>query len=168
MSETSTKDLGQVIQIDDDRVRDYLKNVVTRQRGRDAQCDAGCGSGAAVNAGRDERTEARRDTRAGSYSRRLQTQAGEVTLRVPKLRQQTFETAIIERYRRRCVVHWYTATPSRTCRARRCGRLPCEGNIQSMLPVIKAEPELHSRRAKGATSMALIAGVICYIRGTKR
>ena len=26
---------------------------------------------------------------------------GEVTLRVPKLRRQTFETAIIERYRRR-------------------------------------------------------------------
>src|SRR6266446_3898372 len=32
---------------------------------------------------------------------RLQTKAGEVRLRVPKLRQQTFETAIIERYRRR-------------------------------------------------------------------
>ena len=44
---------------------------------------------------------ARRDTRAGSYSRKLQTQAGEVTLKVPKLRLQTFETAIIERYRRR-------------------------------------------------------------------
>ena len=48
-----------------------------------------------------ERTEARRDTRAGSYRRKLGTQAGEVTLKVPKLRQQTFETAIIERYRRR-------------------------------------------------------------------
>jgi putative transposase len=31
----------------------------------------------------------------------LHTTAGEVTLKVPKLRQQTFETAIIERYRRR-------------------------------------------------------------------
>jgi hypothetical protein len=30
------------------------------------------------NAGRYERTEARRDMRAGSYSRKLQTQAGEV------------------------------------------------------------------------------------------
>jgi hypothetical protein len=53
------------------------------------------------NAGRYERTDARRDTRAGSYSRKLQTQAGEVKLNVPKLRLQTFETAIIERYRRR-------------------------------------------------------------------
>ena len=45
--------------------------------------------------------EARRDQRSGSYDRKLQTKAGEVTLKVPKLRRQTFETAIIERYRRR-------------------------------------------------------------------
>lgn len=37
----------------------------------------------------------------GTYERSLETKAGEVTLKVPKLRQQTFETAIIERYRRR-------------------------------------------------------------------
>src|SRR5712675_3043940 len=48
-----------------------------------------------------KRSEARRDTRAGHYERGLQTKAGEVRLRVPKLRQQTFETAIIERHRRR-------------------------------------------------------------------
>ena len=51
--------------------------------------------------GRYERSEARRDTRAGSYERKLHTTAGEVRLKVPKLRKQTFETAIIERYRRR-------------------------------------------------------------------
>jgi transposase-like protein len=39
------------------------------------------------------------DTRAGEYECGLQTKAGEVRLRVPKLRWQTFETAIIERYR---------------------------------------------------------------------
>src|SRR3979490_2113042 len=61
----------------------------------DAEADRLCG------AGRYERNEARQDTRAGSYDRTLQTSAGEVRLRVPKLRQQTFETAIIERYRRR-------------------------------------------------------------------
>jgi putative transposase len=44
---------------------------------------------------------ARRDTRAGHYERKLQTKAGEVQLKVPLLRAQTFETAIIERYRRR-------------------------------------------------------------------
>jgi len=61
----------------------------------DAEADQLC------NVQRYERSEARRDTRAGHYERGLQTKAGEVRLRVPKLRQQTFETAIIERYRRR-------------------------------------------------------------------
>jgi transposase-like protein len=48
-----------------------------------------------------ERTEGRKDTRAGSCERQLQTKAGEVSLKVPKLRTLPFETAIIERYRRR-------------------------------------------------------------------
>ena len=61
----------------------------------DAEADRLC------NAQRYERSEARRDTRAGHYERKLHTKAGEVRLKIPKLRQQTFETAIIERYRRR-------------------------------------------------------------------
>src|ERR1019366_8967286 len=61
----------------------------------DAEADRLCG------AGRYERTQGRQDTRAGSYERSLHTVAGEVNLKVPKLRRQTFETAIIERYRRR-------------------------------------------------------------------
>jgi hypothetical protein len=44
--------------------------------------------------GRYERTESRQDTRAGSYERSLHTMAGEVNLKVPKRRRQTFETAI--------------------------------------------------------------------------
>ena len=56
----------------------------------DAEADRLCG------AGRYERSEARQDTRAGSYERTLHTK-----LKIPKLRRQTFETAIIERYRRR-------------------------------------------------------------------
>ncbi len=38
---------------------------------------------------------------AGSYERSLHTKAGEVKLKMPTLRRQTFETAIIERYQRR-------------------------------------------------------------------
>ena len=64
----------------------------------DAEADRLC------NAQRYERSEARRDTRAGHYERKLPTKAGEVKLRIPKLRAQTFETAIIERYRRREIV----------------------------------------------------------------
>jgi len=61
----------------------------------DAEADRLC------NARRYERTEGRRDTRAGHYERKLHTKAGEVTLKVPKLRKLPFETAIIERSRRR-------------------------------------------------------------------
>jgi len=50
---------------------------------------------------RYERTDERVDTLAGSYQRKYQTRAGEVTLKVPKLRTLPFETQIIERYRRR-------------------------------------------------------------------
>ena len=41
------------------------------------------------------------DTRAGHYERKLHTKAGEVNLKVPKLRSLPFETQIIERYRRK-------------------------------------------------------------------
>ena len=61
----------------------------------DAEADQLC------NAARYERTEARKDTRAGYYKRSLHTKAGEVSLKVPKLREHKFETAIIERYKRR-------------------------------------------------------------------
>ena len=93
--------MGQVIQIDEARIRDHLGEMV---RGTveealnallDAEADRLCG------AARYERNESRQDTRAGSYDRSLHTKAGEVTLKVPKLRRQTFETAIIERYQRR-------------------------------------------------------------------
>src|SRR5262245_38907316 len=50
-------------------------------------------------AGRYERPPDRLDPRAGHYKRRLQTRAGDVTLRVPRLRSLPFETQIIERYR---------------------------------------------------------------------
>jgi Transposase and inactivated derivatives len=61
----------------------------------DAKADAMC------NAQRYEHSPDRVDTRAGSYSRKMHTQVGEVELKIPKLRKQTFESAIIERYRRR-------------------------------------------------------------------
>ena len=101
MGEDNTKALSNVIRIDDERIREHLGKVVrgsveeTLNALLEAEADRLCG------AERYERTQARQDTRAGSYERKLQTRAGDVTLKVPKLRRQTFETAIIERYRRR-------------------------------------------------------------------
>ena len=54
-----------------------------------------------TQAGRYERNEQRQGYRSGHYNRSLMTSAGEVTLQVPRLKGVTFETAIIERYRRR-------------------------------------------------------------------
>ena len=51
-----------------------------------------------TQAHRYERTAGRADTRAGHYTRKLMTKAGEMTLQIPKLRKLPFETAIIERY----------------------------------------------------------------------
>jgi putative transposase len=93
--------LGPVVQIDEGRIQAHLDEVVrstveeTLNALLDAEADELCG------ARKYERTEARKDTRAGSYDRHLQTKAGDVTLTVPKLRNLPFETAIIERYRRR-------------------------------------------------------------------
>ncbi len=54
-----------------------------------------------TNAAKYERTEVRQGYRAGHYDRSLTTTSGEVTLSIPKLKGVAFETAIIERYRRR-------------------------------------------------------------------
>src|SRR5262245_8917875 len=89
------------VQVDEARIQEHLDGVVRRTVEEtlnallDAEADQLCG------ARRYERTEARQDTRAGHYTRTLHTKAGEAELRVPKLRSLPFETAIIERYRRR-------------------------------------------------------------------
>jgi len=92
---------GQIIRIEQEQLNNHLDKVVrgtverTLNELLDAEADRLC------QASRYERTEARKDTRAGHYTRKLETKAGKVNLKVPKLRTLTFETAIIERYRRR-------------------------------------------------------------------
>ena len=54
-----------------------------------------------TQATRYERNEQRQGYRSGHYSRNFTTTSGDVTLKVPKLKGISFETAIIERYRRR-------------------------------------------------------------------
>ena len=54
-----------------------------------------------VKADRYERSTDRQGYRSGHYDRNFTTTSGDVTLHVPKLKGIQFETAIIERYRRR-------------------------------------------------------------------
>jgi putative transposase len=92
---------GRIIQVDEEGVRKHLREIVkgtvqeTLNTLLDEEADRLC------NAKRYERSEARIDRRAGHYVRNLHTSAGEVEVKVPKLRTLPFETAIIERYRRR-------------------------------------------------------------------
>lgn len=101
MAQDNTTKLGNVIHIDDDRVQDHLGRIVrssveeTLNALLDAEADR------LVGAARYERGDGRRDHRSGHYERKLDTKAGRVNLKVPKLRNVPFETAIIERYRRR-------------------------------------------------------------------
>ncbi len=90
-----------LLQVNESEVRGHLDEVVrqtveeTLNSMLDAEADQLCG------AKRYERSADRLDTRAGSYERNLETKAGKVKLKVPRLRSLPFETQIIERYRRR-------------------------------------------------------------------
>ena len=90
-----------VIAVDERQLRDHVSEVVRQSVEEtlngllEAEADALC------QARRYERNAQRASTRAGYYKRDLQTKAGTVQLNVPKLRHMPFETAIIERYRRR-------------------------------------------------------------------
>jgi putative transposase len=89
------------LQVDEAKLRGHVDEVVrssveeTLNGLLDAEADQIC------RAQRYERSAERVDGRAGHYERKLETKAGEVTLRVPKLRRLPFETAIVERYKRR-------------------------------------------------------------------
>lgn len=101
MREDHTPEREKIIKLNEKAIRNHLGEMVrstveeTLNGMLDAEADRLC------NAEKYQRHAARTDTRAGHYQRQLHTKAGQVTLNVPKLRRQTFETAIIERYRRR-------------------------------------------------------------------
>ena len=100
MGDDAAAALG-ALRVDEGKLRNHVDEVVrssveeTLNGLLDAEADRIC------RAQRYEHSAERIDTRAGHYERKLETKAGEVTLRMPKLRRLPFETAIIERYRRR-------------------------------------------------------------------
>ena len=99
--EDTTKPLSKVIRIDESEIRGHLDEMVrgTVEETLNAMLDAEADE--MRKAQRYERSPDRVDTRAGSYTHKLHTKAGEVEVKMHKLRKQTFETAIIESYRRR-------------------------------------------------------------------
>jgi len=101
MAEDNIVALKGAIQVNEQELRGHIDEPVrssveeTLNALLDAEAESQCG------AKRYERSAERVDTRAGYYERTLETKAGEVKLKVPKLRKLPFETQIIERYRRR-------------------------------------------------------------------
>ncbi|MBN1931903.1 MAG: IS256 family transposase [Desulfobacterales bacterium] len=91
----------QIIQINEGEVHAHVDRLVKQMVEAmlngilDAEADRLC------QARRNERSSERQDTQAAHFKRKLHIKAGKVVLKVPKLRHLPFETAIIERYRRR-------------------------------------------------------------------
>ncbi len=89
-----------IVHISEERIKDYLDGQVrqsvedTLNALLDAEADEICG------AKRYERSPDRMDTRAGHYERGLHTKAGEVKLKVPKLRSLPFESQIMRNDRK--------------------------------------------------------------------
>ncbi len=92
---------GNIINLNQELIHSELKDLVkssveeTLNAMLDAEADR------LVNAERYARDEERKGYRAGHYDRTFTTTSGDINLRMPKLKGVTFETAIIERYRRR-------------------------------------------------------------------
>ena len=99
--ETKKEAPGKIVEIHEGEIKAHVEQVVRESVEETLNVMLDEESKRLCRAGRYERTAERVDTRAGHYSRKLETRVGEVHLQIPKLRKVPFETAIIERYRRR-------------------------------------------------------------------
>ena len=90
-----------IIQLNEDLIKHDLKDLVRSSVEEPLNALLDKEADALVNAQKYERSSERQGCRSGHYKRNFQTTAGEVELNVPKLKGIPFETAIIERYRRR-------------------------------------------------------------------
>ena len=90
-----------IIQLNEETVKSELKEMVRNSVEETLNALLNKEAEELTSAAKYERTESRQGYRSGHYSRKLTTTSGEVTLNIPKLKGVPFETAIIERYRRR-------------------------------------------------------------------
>ena len=92
---------GNIIQLNEDLIKNNLKDLVRDSAEETLNVLLDHEADELVRAGKYERTGDRKGYRSGHYERNFGTTSGEVKLRVPKLKGIQFETAIIERYKRR-------------------------------------------------------------------
>lgn len=90
-----------IIQLNEDLIKNNLKDLVRSSVEETLNALLDHEADELVKADRYERTGSRQGYRSGHYDRNFTTTSGDITLHVPKLKGVQFETAIIERYRRR-------------------------------------------------------------------
>ena len=90
-----------IIQLNEDLTKNDLKDLICSSAEETLNALLNKEAGELVNAEKYERSDDRQGYRSGHYKQNLHTTAGEVKLKVPKLRGVPFETAIIERYHHR-------------------------------------------------------------------
>jgi putative transposase len=90
-----------IIQLNEQLIKTELKDLVRSSVEETLNALLDKEADELVNAEKYERSGERQGYRSGHYTRNLTTTAGDVKLNVPKLKGIPFETAIIERYRRR-------------------------------------------------------------------
>jgi len=90
-----------IIQLNEDLIKNNLKDLVRNSVEETLNALLDHEADELVNADKYERSGDRKGYRSGHYERNFSTTSGDVTLKVPKLKGIHFETAIIERYKRR-------------------------------------------------------------------
>ena len=90
-----------IIQLNEELIKNNLKELVRDSVEETLNALLDHEADELVKAEKYERTEGRQGYRSGHYDRNFTTTPGDVTLHVPNLKGIPFETAIIERYRRR-------------------------------------------------------------------
>ena len=90
-----------IIQLNEAAIKGELKDLVKNSVEETLNALLNHEADELVNAERYERSGERQGYRSGHYDRNFTTTSGDITLHVPKLKGIQFETAIIERYRRR-------------------------------------------------------------------
>lgn len=90
-----------IIQLNEDLIKNDLKDLVRSSVEETLNALLDKEADELISAQKYERSPERQGYRSGHYKRSFHTTSGEVELKMPKLKGIPFETAIIERYRRR-------------------------------------------------------------------
>lgn len=92
---------GNIIQLNEDLIKDNLKDLVDSSIEETLNTLLNHEADELVKAEKYGRSGEHQGYRSGHYSCNFSTTAGDVRLKMPKIKSVPFETAIIERYKRR-------------------------------------------------------------------